>query len=260
MSVMAYWQQYSAQFNARNLRERIIIVLCVLAAIAVIWDFAFMQGVSQQRKTLAERYQLASEKLATLSNQEKALISALASNPLLKKQQEALQLKQRLTVVDQKIEDLSVGLIAPDKLPLVIRDLVTNLDNVELLGLKSLEPEPFLLEQTGAESQNESVADNTAEAPNTNKSVDFALNATGRTLKSEESTGPQIDDIGVFKHRVVFRLRGQYRDIFAYLAQLEDLKWHFYWSEMRYLVDGYPEAIVQLEAYTLSTGKGFISE
>ena len=239
MSITEYWQRYSEQYNARPLRERALIFVCIIAAIYVVWDFGFYQRVSGEQKQLTDRYQKASQKLEVLTSQEKALINALSANPLLKKQQEITQLKNRLKAIDQQIEDLSIGLIAPDKLPLVIRELIVNLDKIDLLGLRTLAPEPFQLP---------------SDKP---LGTDDLVRATGR---ADPEPNDEVDQIGVFKHRVVFRIRGRYLDIMDYLADLENGQWYFYWSELQYVVEGYPQALVQLEAYTLSTGRGFIGE
>ncbi len=227
----AFWEKYSEQFNARSIRERIIFTLCLLAALYFVLDFFLLSPQEKRREELDLRYEYIDKEMLKLSAEEKVLADGILNNPNAKKQREIVQLEARLADVDKQIQALSVGLIAAEKLPEVIRDLFLHRENLQLLGMQALEPERLRLEY----------------------------------LTDEEQTEEDVEDlpennVGIFKHRVIFRMRGKYFDIMSYLHTLENSGWSFYWSEFNYVVDAYPYAIAQLEAYTLSTERGFISE
>lgn len=222
------WEKYALMFDSRAIRERIIIALCVLASVYLVWDFAFVQGLNKKRAALDARYDRAAIEIEKFSAEEKVLSQALRSNPNAEKQREILQLKDRVAELDKEIERLSGGLVPAAQLPEVLRDILFASQGIELVGIVALKPEKLSL--VGA-AESESARD-----------VEQAAN------------------LGVFRHKVVLKLRGQYFSIRDYLASLEKSDWYFYWSKFEYSVDNYPSAVAQLEVYTLSTDRGFIGE
>ncbi len=63
----------------------------------------------------------------------------------------------------------------------------------------------------------------------------------------------------LYKHGIRLQLEGGYFDVYQYLKALEALPRHFYWKQFDYRVKAYPGAVVEMEIYTLSTSKEFIS-
>lgn len=230
----AHWEKYAGWFNARILRERIIIALCIIAALYFVWDFAVLQGLAAKRNALDSRYQLATSDMTKLSAEERVLSQALLNNPNAKKQREILQLEARLKKLDEEIEALSVGLVSAEKLPRAIREVLLSRNDLSLVGFQAYEPEQLRL--TANTLEDESVFD------------ESLIDTTIR----------ERDSVGVYKHRVALRIEGSYFAIRDYLYELEESEWHFYWSSLDYSVGAHPKATAQIEVYTLSTDRGFI--
>lgn len=66
------------------------------------------------------------------------------------------------------------------------------------------------------------------------------------------------EEMGYFVHPVKLTFKGRYFDVVNYLNKLEALSVNYYWRSLRYHVDEYPWAKVELEVYTLSESKDFI--
>lgn len=231
-NVKAQWHKYSELYNQRKVSERGLMLGGLLLVIYLVWEFTLYLPINQGWKTAEQNHQALAGKINTLENQRKALQGTLKNNPILARQKEIEQLQQRLAQVDEQIESLSVGLISANNLPIVIKDLIDRQPAVTLVGLKALKPEKLRLQNAQDLANSESV--NAEAAPE--------------------------QDLGVFKHQTVIRMKGHFNDILAYLTELEQQPWQFYWQSLDYQVTQYPEATVQLETYTLSTGKGFISD
>lgn len=232
--MLSFYEKYSELFNERNIRERMILSLCILAALYLLFDFLVFQTAYKKKMELDTRFDVVNTEMTTLSVEEKVLSQALASNPNAKKHREILRLEQRLAELDKQIDALQVGLIPAENLPAVLRELLQKRKNLQLLGMHAVGPEKLTLQNTVVEQD---------------------LNVAA---KDEIQTVEQ--GVGVYMHRVVFRVRGKYFDVLNYLADLEKSQWSFYWAMLEYKVDRYPWAVVQMEAYTLSTEKGFIDE
>lgn len=216
-------EKYSTLFEQRVLRERIIISCVVLALVYLIFDFAFFQPVFAKRDEFKKQIHSAQSELKVIQTEKDVLIQGFTKNPSIAKQREITQLKQRIASLDGEINSLSEGLIEAEKLPQVVRELVTHDSGLRLLGLRVDSPKAL-------------------------------------TLKSGSDDEESVSSAGIFKHSVVFRLQGSFFDLMRYLQTLENSEWHFYWESLDYEVDSYPQAVAQIEAYTLSTQRGFIGE
>jgi len=210
--VKAMWEKFANWYDHRVLREQIIFACIVLILVYAIVDFAILQGLGNEKKALQTRFDMAEKELGALETQKKVLIDGLQNNPGIAKQREVAQLKERVSQLENDIQEVSAGLVSAEDLPKVIRDILLKSDRLKLLGLVANAPQELVL------------------------------------------------SVGVFKHSVVFRLEGRYRDIHEYLSTLESSDWQFYWDEFQYEVTDFPLAVAQITAYTLSTEAGFIDE
>lgn len=210
--------------------------LCVFAAIYFVFDIFVFQGLQSKRGALELRFNNINSEMTQLSAQEHVLSKAMLNNPSAKKQREIIQLDEQLLKIDQQLSNLSVGLVSAEKLPEVLREVLKARSKVQLVGLQSLNAERLRLSAQPDEKSDQN---------NVNGIVDVTEHK---------------DQVGIFKHRVLFKMRGRYFDIAKALKELEGAGWDFYWSELEYQVDTFPYALVQLEAYTLSTEKGYLSE
>ncbi|MFT7558728.1 MAG: MSHA biogenesis protein MshJ [Flavobacteriales bacterium] len=226
------WEKYSALFDERNIRERIIIAVCSLAVIFLAWDFFYFQAAVKKQKTLDGRFKITQTVMTKLNAQEKVFSSALTSDKNTVKQREIRQYQAELVKLDSELNELSVGLISPGKLPQVLRDLLLHDNTLSLLAMTTLPPQAVSLGNEESELLQ-------AEA------------------KEEADTEPHGTS-EVYRHAVKLRVLGRYQDVYSYLKKLESLPWKFYWSELDYSVFDYPKAEVTIEVYTLSAGRGMI--
>lgn len=237
------WDALGEKFNNLEMRERVLISLGVLAAIYMLWDFAFATPFARQQATLQVRYDNANRELQKLTAQEQVLVKALTNDPNAAKRREMHRLEEQLHGIDVQLEQMSVGLIPASDLPVVLRDVLRESSSLELLGLESLQPEKLEL----------------AQKPVTDDARDQAVAAAQNQNSSSENVDARLREervIGVYKHGVRLTLAGDYFSVLAYLQRLEDLPWRLYWDTLEYEVRQYPRARVTLEVYTLSTGKG----
>ncbi|WP_137224756.1 MSHA biogenesis protein MshJ [Shewanella sp. MEBiC00475] len=91
-------------------------------------------------------------------------------------------------------------------------------------------------------------------------------NVKGVSLISFASIAPQallqvgdVDKINLYRHGIKLTLKGDYFSILAFIKAVESMPDKLYWKRLDYLVDVHPDALVELELYTLSVNKDFIS-
>lgn len=61
-----------------------------------------------------------------------------------------------------------------------------------------------------------------------------------------------------FRHNLRLTLRGQYLDIARYLHVIESLPWRIAWRELSFESQDYPQGVVTVELYTVSTDPAWL--
>ncbi|MFT5419332.1 MAG: MSHA biogenesis protein MshJ [Candidatus Endobugula sp.] len=70
-------------------------------------------------------------------------------------------------------------------------------------------------------------------------------------IKKKSSDASSFED--AFEKNVIsLSLKGDYSSVFDYLNKVEELSWSVFWQEVKYMVDSYPTAVVNIQLYTLS--------
>ena len=82
---------------------------------------------------------------------------------------------------------------------------------------------------------------------------------TGELELLEMTVDPPAQETDeLFRHSVSVKLSGGFTALISYLEALENLQWKFYWDELNYRVQQYPNAEIELKVYTLSNHKAAI--
>jgi len=236
--MMQQWAHFSEKFNAKPMREKLIYGGMGFVLIYALMDFIVIQPLFKERASLDLRLDVATKEISKLSTQEQLFAQALTNDPNAQKKREVEDLKSRLAQADKNLETLSTGLIASKKLPAALHDVLKSAGALQLTGMETLAPVRIQL--------------NIA----TEQEVIDSEQAPLSVFEPPEED--EYRDVGVFKHSVVVALKGRYFDVVSYLAALEQLPWKIYWEGIDYKVDGFPEAEVKIEVYTLSTEQGVI--
>ncbi|MGX9461679.1 MSHA biogenesis protein MshJ [Shewanella sp. A14] len=91
-------------------------------------------------------------------------------------------------------------------------------------------------------------------------------NVKGVSLMSFASIAPKpllkVEDgskVNLYSHGIKLTLQGDYFSILAFIKAVESMPDKLYWKRLDYRVETHPNALVELELYTLSVNKDFIS-
>lgn len=218
-SLAQNWSQWREKVDALQQRERALVLLTILAVIYMLWDFVIFNPVAVANSKVDNTVQTIEKNIFSMEQEERAILSALDADPDQDIKQQIEEASQRLVELDQSLEELSLGLVPVEMLADILRDVLAETKTLELQALRTLPVEAM------------SVFDE------------------GEGVHPEENTG-------VYKHQVQLTLKGNYRELLAYLKALEKMDWRFYWGELRYEEDTYPDAVISLQVYTLSTDEG----
>ncbi|MGJ8680158.1 type II secretion system protein GspM [Paraglaciecola sp.] len=216
----AGWQSLSNKFLAISLREQLLILVTGLVAISLLtYTFLIEPNINQTKR-------LNSDILFAKSEQEK-LQQQIAEVQNQFKNDPNATIRERIELLDKEIAtwDLELqkqtnNLVPANQMASMLENVLSDNKGIKLIELASINPTPIYLSKPDKDG-----AERTAD---------------------------------LYRHGVKIVLQGSYFDIQTYLQKLESLKWKFYWKKFDYQVDAYPQGLVNLEIYTLSTSQAFI--
>ena len=217
------WQRYADRFEAMAKREKVLLLLSVMAVVYLIWDSALLGPALAREQLLSNTAATQQQQIAAL-RQEQALLSLSARVDPDARQKETLEtLSDQLRQLDEELSTLSVGLVPAAQMPQILRDVLQGTGELTLLGMETMPVEQLQL----------------AQGPPAGAGVEAVTS-------------------GVYKHTVVLTLSGSYFRVLDYLSALENLTWRFYWARLDYAVDSYPSGRVEVHVYTLSSERGML--
>ena len=224
------WNQLKAKFESFELRERALIAAALVAVIYLLWDFIVLGPLADAKKVALAQQRIITQNI-TVSESELSVLQSLGErDPDLKEKRELARLKEKLKNLDEELSSLSVGLIKASELPVMLHQMLSQTDKLQLLSLTTLPVELVELE------------------------------ATNNNIESQEAEDSKsVEDVKVaqlFKHGVQVKLQGDYAATYSFMKFLEQSQWQFYWDSLDYEVKEYPKALVTLTLFTLSGDKG----
>lgn len=250
----ALWQKTSDMFDARVMRERIIIAGCMFAVVYGIFYYGFFFPLDLKKSAIEKRLENVGREHEKLTAQEVVFSKAISNDPNADKKRELARLSQQLKNLDEDLIKLSVGLISAEQLPIALRDVLIKTKGLELLGLETQLPTKLTL----TEPPRLNVPSQNPEESELERAESLLEEVNSNSASEENNAGSSENGVGLYKHSVKLAIEGEYFSIVDYLRSIEELPWKIYWQSLDYHVDAYPGARVVLEVYTLSTEKSLI--
>lgn len=229
--MMKYLKPILVQFKALNSRERLLTILAFVGVIYFVFDFALIRPQTAKAKELRVKIEQQEAELTTTAQALKALSAASAADPLAA--QRARRDQMRATFAEA---EALMGRVADDvRMGDVVRAMVAARPGLTLVSLRTLPTEVFFQSATAPATSA------SASAPATP-----AANAT-------PVTAPMQPVPSIYKHGIEVTVQGSYPALVAYMQQLERSGGSMYWGNVKLDVVGYPEAVLRMTVFTLSS-------
>lgn len=230
---MSRWSNYSEKFYALPRQRRGFWLVLGLFAVTSVGYGQWVQPQWQQWQTAQQRLAQLQQEQNQLEQTRVQTQRALAGDPdaALKEQQQ--QAQQRLQRLQAEVRERTAYVSAKDNRAL-LQALLALADELEISGIEALPPESITVAEGGTDDEQ----------------MPGAEQATNN--KSQ-----QIDS-GIYQHRLKLTLGGSYFEIKKYFDAMEALPWSFYWHRLDYQVGEHPQAVVEVEIYTLSMERDYV--
>ncbi|SDZ90385.1 MSHA biogenesis protein MshJ [Desulfuromusa kysingii] len=206
-------------YDHRPQRERVALLVAAVVLLMFLFNLLILSPFSQQKEAAQRIQNKLTMDLAELKNRKGEILGRVDHDP---DQQNLLRLdvlEQEATRLQQQLKNNIVNLVAPQEMPGLLKDLLTQQKKLQLLSLENLAPELLELNEQGAEA---------------------------------------VETPTLYRHRLQLEFSGDYLTLLKYLHQLEELPRSMVWEEVEVISEDYPQATVRLQVYTLSLTEGWI--
>jgi MSHA biogenesis protein MshJ len=216
------FRQWTAWLDKRSLRERVLLLVVVVAVAGFVADVLFFHPQGIKRRQLHEQITAMNTAVADLNRQAEAVKTRGQQDPDREPRARQQQLQAELDQLDVRLKALTVDLISPRDMAEVLRELLTRQAGMKLVRLENLPPVE-LLPASGDDAEED----------------------------GEERSN-------LYRHPVHIVISGTYLQAIDYLRDLEKLPRKLFWDELEIVVGDYPQTEISLTVYTLSVRKGWI--
>jgi MSHA biogenesis protein MshJ len=213
-------QRLTERINTLALRERVLIFMAVaLALIAALYG-ALIDPLLKHQRQVAQEITATQGKITDLHRQIQAQLAAGNVDPNAPLKARLEQLKTDSTRLNQDLHDFKNGLITPQQMPMLLKDILRNHHSLRLISMKTLPAQRL--------SENKDDA------------------------KTTNNTATPEAEIGAYKHGFEITLQGGYLDMLGYLSAIEASPWRVFWGSAHLDASTYPKTLLTIKLYTLS--------
>nr|WP_320114838.1 hypothetical protein [uncultured Desulfuromonas sp.] len=215
-------------FSALNKREqRLIIGTLFGAPLFLFVQLVYLPGLKEQ--TTLERQVRQLEQDNTVLQSQVLEMSLLAEkDPDAGNRQKLEQLQQEIARFDQRLQENLSGLVPPVQMPGLLRSMLKQRSGLTLISMENGQPQAISLAPVPQQGE----------------------------AKEERA----LPEVVLYRHPLHLELEGRYLDVLAYLQDLRQLPQRLFWQGLQIeMSDSYPRAHIQVDVYTLSLEKGWIS-
>lgn len=210
------WSQW---YDQRPQRERVVLLVCAVVVLILLLNFLVLQPFSAQREAARSEVTDLKASLVEFYAQDAAIKARKGSDPDRENRLRLKALEDESGKLQQQLKTNIVNLVSPQDMPELLKNLLTQQKQLQLISLENLPPELLKMDQ---------------------KVVEDAVTPT------------------LYRHRLRMEFSGDYLTMLTYLRQLEQLPRAMVWEEVEIETQKYPEATVRLQVYTLSLTEGWI--
>ena len=212
------WQALGVWYALRPARERLILLVAVVALLAYGWFMLVFETLEASQVSTERQFVKLTQENAALALAHENLRVAADEQPNAALERQIARLKAQNARLDVEVGAMSVTLVEPERMAMVLSRVMARQPNIELIGMQNRPAEQLF-------------------------------------FRAVDSGEPLV----VFKHGLKLELKGRYLDALQYLADIEALGVRFFWEAASYQVEEYPDGVLTIDVFTLSTQEQLIN-
>lgn len=230
------WQHWTGLFNARSLRERVLITVGVAALIAAVLDTLLLSPLDVQQKRLSA--QLSEARTAIKAGEILMSASNGQADPDEVRRRYRDELRKQVAEMDARLQGVQKQLVPPDQMAKLLEGVLKKERGLTLVSLRKLPVQRY--QTSGAPAA--------PAAP--------AQQAAGQAVAGGETAG--VADRSIYQHSFEVSVEGSYAELYGYLSRLEALPWQLFWGKVTLDAGDHPKLRLTLTLHTLSLNKAWL--
>lgn len=235
-----YWQTLVQKIDALSLRERVIIFAMLATLFIAIFNAVLLDRQFARQKQLSNQVAAGQAQLGQI-RVEIQQAARVKEDPDAADRERLQALNQQSAQMQSVLLDMQRGLVSPEKMTVLLEDILRRDRKLRLLSLKTL---PATNLSGMVATVGKAAPGNTVSAP-------------AAPLQNPGGAQPSVGM--VYKHGVEIVLQGGYLDIVDYMTAMESMPWQLFWGKASLNVDEYPTATLTLTLFTLSLDKTWLN-
>lgn len=235
-----YWQKLVQKVDALSLRERVIIFAMLAVLFIAIFNAALLDRQFAKQKQLSNQVTEGQTQINQLRVQIAQSVQA-RNDPDAADRERLQALKQQSAQMQSVLLDMQRGLVSPDRMTVLLEDILKRDRKLRLLSLKTLP-----------------VSSLSGTAPADVRPAQGNAAAVPPSVVQNLGDGQPSAGV-VYKHGVEIVLQGEYLEILDYMAALESMPWQLFWGKAKLNVEEHPTSTLTLTLFTLSLDKKWLN-
>ncbi len=232
------WQQWTALFNGRTLRERVLIAAGVVAVAVLLFDALLLGPQDAQQKQLTQ--QLTATRISIKTGEALIAASSGQADPDEVKRRYRDELRKQIAQIDDKLRGVQKRLVPQDQVASLLEGVLKKERGLTLVSLRKLPVQRF--QTSGAQAP----AVKPAEPQGAAQAAAGAEAAAGAADRS------------IYQHSFEVSVEGSYAELHGYLKRLEALPWQLFWGKVTLDADAHPKLRLTLTLHTLSLNRAWL--
>lgn len=214
----------AAGIEERPLRERLLVLVAVLAVIAVLWHLLLFQGQQQRGRRLEDRIASVKDEVSSLQQEKTELLERLQEDEQKALRHKKEQLREEIEKLDRKLREKSSELISPGRMAKQLRRVLQRSAELKLTRMANRPP----------------------------GKVELA-NLIDASEQVESDALPEL-----YRHPLTITFKGTYSQAVRFFNKMQDMSSRFFWDRLEFTVVEHPVARLHLTVHTLSLDKAWI--
>lgn len=138
-----WWRDLLDRVDALSLRERVLVLIALLAVIGIVWDSFLMRPLERSRTRLTPEVANLRVEVDRLNSTIEQLAREGAIDPDRLLHEQVEQTRTGIGDLDKQLGGLTQGLIAPEEMVEVLKQVLARTPPLQLLSLSTLPSEPL---------------------------------------------------------------------------------------------------------------------
>lgn len=231
------WKKFATRIDAMSLRERAIIFILGAVVLLVLVNSLLLESQFANQKQVAQKIQQEQALIAGVQKEIQQVVHRHDEDPDKHNRVLLENLTGQLRQMEGALQGVQRGLISPEKISLVLEEILKQNGRLRLISLKTLPP-------TGLVQQ---------------AHVDLGSGSAEQTQKGADPGKSMSNPNALYRHGVQITLSGSYLDMLNYMAALEAMPWQLFWGGAKLDVDAQRTSTLTLTLFTLSLEKKWLN-